>query len=36
MYAKVTKTLSDSPPVFRVRFTSVPKEAKAFFKECSS
>ena len=32
MYAKVTSNLPDSPPVFRVNFTSVPSEAKAFFK----
>ncbi|QTA87383.1 Two component system response regulator receiver and adenyl cyclase domains-containing protein [Desulfonema magnum] len=32
LYAKVTRNLSDSPPVSRICFTSVPPEARAFFK----
>ncbi|MDM8523452.1 adenylate/guanylate cyclase domain-containing protein [Desulfococcaceae bacterium HSG8] len=32
MYGKVTGNTSDSPPTFMVTFTSVPPEAKAFFK----
>jgi len=32
IYAKVIRNVSDSPPAFRVSFTSVPAEAKAFFK----
>ncbi|MCP4104329.1 MAG: response regulator [Desulfobacteraceae bacterium] len=32
LYAKVTKNFSESPPVFKTIFTSVPPEAKAFFK----
>jgi len=32
IYAKVIRNVSDSPPAFRVNFTSVPAEAKAFFK----
>ncbi|MDM8550484.1 adenylate/guanylate cyclase domain-containing protein [Desulfobacterales bacterium HSG2] len=32
LYAKVTRNISESPIVFRVNFTSVPSEAKSFFK----
>lgn len=32
LYAKVTKNFSETPTRFRVSFTSVPPEAKAFFK----
>lgn len=32
LYAKVTREISDSPPTFRVNFTSLPTEAKSFFK----
>lgn len=30
LYAKITETFSVSPPLFRVNFTSVPAEVKAF------
>jgi adenylate cyclase len=33
LYAKVTEKLSDSPPAFRVNFTSVPPEAEIFFEK---
>ncbi len=32
LYAKVTENLSESPPEFVVIFTSVPPEAKSFFR----
>ncbi len=32
LYAKVVQEVSDSPPTFRVNFTSLPSEAKSFFK----
>jgi len=32
LYAKVTQNTAESPPTFRAVFTSVPPEAKAFFK----
>ena len=34
LYAKVIEVLSESPPEFRINFTSVPPEADAFFKRC--
>ncbi len=36
LYAKVTKHISESPPLFRVHFTSVPPEAEAFFAKMLS
>ena len=33
LYAKVTKTLSETPPVFIFTFTSIPREASIFFKK---
>lgn len=37
LYAKVTKIFSESPPTFRINFTSVPPAARAFFeKVCST
>ena len=32
LYAKVTEILTGSPATFRVYFTSVPREAEAFFQ----
>ena len=32
LYAKVTEKLSEQPPSFRVKFTSIPPEAKAFLE----
>jgi len=32
LYAKVTRTVSDSPAIFRVNFTSIPPEAEGFLK----
>jgi adenylate cyclase len=32
LYAKVTKTVSDNPAVFRVNFTSIPPEAEGFLR----
>jgi len=32
LYAKVTRTVSNSPAIFRVNFTSIPPEAEGFLK----
>jgi len=33
LYAKVIEIFSESPPMFRISFTSVPPEARAFFEK---
>jgi len=33
LYAKVTEIISESPPTFKVNFTSVPPEAEVFLEK---
>jgi adenylate cyclase len=35
LYAKVIETISESPPTFRVNFTSVPPKAESFLEKVS-